>query len=507
MTQTEKVHFLEAFTNPRSVAFLGANEEVLKNMGAQQLLNLIDGRYKGRIYPIHLRLESVFGYKAYKKISDLPEVPDLAVVILPTRVIHQIFEEIGQFGVKNVVLVTAGFRETNNLKGEKELKEIANKYGFRFLGPNCIGFINTRCKIDENTHCILNCTLISYPLGSGNVSIISQSGTFASHTNFLLKERDLHLAKVFSVGNEANIDVCDCLEFLENDPDTDVILMYLEEIKRGRLFMELAKRTTKKKPIIAIYVGGTETGARAVSSHTGSMGGNEAIFNAVFKQTGILRVYNFEEWVDTAAVFSKTIPFGMIPKGNRLVIVTNSGGPAATMADMCSRMKIELPELSEELQKKLKENMPDTAQTCNPVDYTFNINPSVYYGTVPKILAKSDEIDAMICFGSYGRGFFNHGPVGTEILEKSKIFDSMSMLKDILDVTMPGTLRVMKRNQFPIVFINIVGPTDENFPVLNEMGFPTFQLEHQAIIAVKKLMEYGTYLRSIDKREGKQAAN
>ncbi len=504
MTETQKSHFLESFVNPRSIAFFGANEEILKNMGSQQLLNLIDGNYKGKIYPIHPRLDSVFGYKAYKKVSECPEVPDLAVIILPTRIVHEIFEELGQFGVKNVVLVTAGFRETNNLKGEKELKEIAKRYGFRFLGPNCIGFINTRCKIDSNTTCVLNCTYIHYPIAPGNVSIVSQSGTFASHTNFLLKERDLKFAKVFSVGNEANIDVCDCLEYLENDPETDVILMYLEEIKRGRIFKELAARITRKKPIIAIYVGGTACGARAVSSHTGSMGGNDAIFNAVFKQTGIVRVYNFEEWVDTAMLFSKTVPYGIIPRGNRLVIVTNSGGPAATMADMCSRLGIALPELSKELQAKLREHMPDTAQTCNPVDYTFNINPSVYYGTVPKILAKSDEIDAMICFGAYGKGFFDHGPIGVDLMKKAKVYESLDLLKEIVTPTVETTIKIMKKNQFPLIFINMVGLADENFVNLNQMGIPTFKLEHQAIIALKKLMEYGDYLRSLEKRDLKE---
>ena len=218
-------HFLESFVNPRAVAFYGANEELLTNMGAQQLLTLIDSGYQGNIYPIHLRLESVFGYKAYKKISDLPEVPDMAVVVLPTRVVHDIFEEMGQFGVKNVVLVTAGFRESDNLKGEKELVEIANKYGIRFLGPNCIGFINTRVVIPDKPNSMFNCTYVYYPLGEGNVSIASQSGTFACHTNLAVEDRDLNLAKVFSVGNEASIDLCDCLEYLEQDPQTEVIML------------------------------------------------------------------------------------------------------------------------------------------------------------------------------------------------------------------------------------------------------------------------------------------
>ena len=493
MTETQKMNFLEHFANPHSIAFFGANEEILKNMGSQQLLNLIDNGYKGNIYPIHLRLDNVFGLKAYKKINELPETPDLAIIILPTRIIHDIFEEIGQFGVKNVVLVTAGFRETQNLKGEAELKSIANKYGFRFLGPNCIGFINTECKSSSLITSILNCTYVYYPLEAGNVSIASQSGTFASHTNFLLEERNLRLAKVFSVGNEANIDICDCLEFFESDPQTEVILLYIEEIKKGKKFMELSRRITKKKPIIAIYVGGTAGGARAASSHTGSMGGNDAIFNAVFKQTGIIRVYNYEELVDTAMLFSKTVPLGAIPKSNRIVIVTNSGGPAATMADMTSRIGLKLPLLSNELQAKMKKFMPETAQTINPVDYTFTINPLNYYLTVPKLLAKSGEIDAIICFGAFGDGFFRHGEIGKKIIEERDAFANFRVLEELLVPTFESTKKLVEKTGVPIIFINLVGTSDKIFNILNKMGLPTYRLEHQAIKSIKKLMEYGEY--------------
>ncbi len=496
MSESQTVdHFLDSFVNPRSVAFFGANEELLKNMGAQQLLTLIDSGYQGPIYPIHPRLESVFGLKAYKKITDLPEVPDLAVIILPTRIIHEIFEEIGQFGVKNVVLVTAGFRETNNAKGEKELKEIAQKYGFRFLGPNCIGFINSRVVIPNKPDSMFNCTYVYYPLGQGNVSIASQSGTFACHTNLLLEERNLALAKAFSVGNEADIDICDCLEYFEQDPQTEIILLYLEEIKRGKKFRELARRITKKKPIIAIYVGGTVGGARAASSHTGSMGGNDSIFNAVFKQTGIIRVYSYEEWVDSASLFSKMVPLGAIPKGRRLAVITNSGGPAATTSDLSSRLGLNLPLFSEELQTNLRQYMPATGQTTNPVDYTFNINPANYYVQVPKVISKSGEVDAIICYGAFGDGFFQHGKIGMKIIEEKNLFAGFKMLEELMESILKDTLRTIKKTKVPIIFINLIGLPDRIFGELNRMGIPIFRFEHQAVKAMLKLVEYGESLQ------------
>ena len=190
----------------------------------------------------------------------------MAIVILPTKVVHDIFEERVN-SCKKCCVGHCGLLGIDNLKGEKELVEIANKYGIRFLGPNCIGFINTRVVIPDKPNSMFNCTYVYYPLGEGNVSIASQSGTVACHTNLAVEDRDLNLAKVFSVGNEASIDLCDCLEYLEQDPQTEVIMLYIEEIKRGKYFMELATRISKKKPIIAVYVGGSAGGARAVSTY------------------------------------------------------------------------------------------------------------------------------------------------------------------------------------------------------------------------------------------------
>jgi acyl-CoA synthetase (NDP forming) len=505
MTETPpQPHFLEFFLNPKSIAIYGANENLLGNMGSQQLLNIIDSGYKGKIFPIHLNLESVYEQKAYKSIKDLPEVPDLAVIILPAKIVPTIFEELGEVGVKNVVLVTAGFREVDNADGELELKKMAHKAGIRFMGPNCLGFINNNVRFSENPEdeCMLNITWVTYNLGPGNVSIASQSGTFAAHTNFLVSERDLNLNKALSIGNEGDIDICDALEYFEQDPFTEVILLYIEEIKRGRKFMELAKRITPKKPIIAMYVGGTEGGSRAVSSHTGSMAGNDQIFDAVFEQTGIVRVYTVEEFMDAGQLFSKMIPLGAIPRRKRLAIVTTGGGPAATMSDKASRIGLEIPEFSEKLKEKIKKLLPKTAQgsqASNPLDYTFTINPAVLYGTVPRLLAKSGEVDAIITYGAYGPAFFNFRGPGKEVMESPQNKKLVDVYMEFVEGAVEGCRRTVKKKKVPIIYINFIGEKDEVFRYLNKMGFPTFRLPHQAVQAVYNLMKYGEFLNKYEK--------
>ncbi|MHA1340524.1 MAG: acetate--CoA ligase family protein [Promethearchaeota archaeon] len=502
-------HFLEDFLNPKSIAIYGANENLLGNMGSQQLLNMIDNGYKGKIYPIHLKLEKVWGLKAYKKIADIPETPDLAIVILPTKIVPQIFHEIGQKGVKNVVLVTAGFRETENSRGEAELKEIAKKYGFRFMGPNCLGFQNIHTKYlkNSNEECILNFTWVNYQTEPGNVSIASQSGTFASHINFLMKERDLNMSKCLSIGNEADIDICDCLEYFEQDPTTEVILLYIEEIKRGRKFFELVKRISPKKPIVALYVGGSEGGARAVSSHTGSMAGNDNIFNGLFEQTGIIRVYSLEELMDVAAALSKLVRIKAIPKGNRITIVTNAGGPGATMADRASRLGLKIPEFSEELQEKLKKFLPHTAQSkqaSNPLDYTFSIDPTTFFKRVPEILAKSGEVDAMVCYGAFGPAFFSYQNFGQEVLKKPEIQKLIQLYTQMFEAAVDSAKRIPKKYKFPIFYINPIGYfKDDIIDYLNKKGFLVFRYPHEAVVTMNYIMKYGQFLKKQKKFNSK----
>jgi acyl-CoA synthetase (NDP forming) len=502
------VHFLEQFVNPKSVVIYGANNELLTTMGTVQLLHLVDNGFKGNIYPIHLKLDTVLGLPAYKSLKDVPEVPDLAIIILRTDIVPQILTELAEKGTKNVVIVTAGFREQNNLTGEQQLKDIAAKYGMKFLGPNCIGFLNTHVSYDGGqTKSTFNCTYGTYFGKPGNVSIASQSGTFTCHTFMISQERDLHLSKAFSVGNEAVIDICDCLEYLGEDPTTDVICLYIEELKRGRRFIELAKQISPKKPIIAVYVGGSEGGSRAVSSHTGSMAGNNQIFDAVFKQTGIIRVSCMEEMFDLATLMSKYIPNNVIPKGRRVAIVTNAGGPGATMSDRASKLGLILPRFSDKLQSELRKYVAPTAAVANPVDYTFQINPELFFGTIPNIICKSGEVDAFICYGAFGMKFFDFLEFGSKILEQDSVKQKLAIVKELGEAGVETGRRVPKKTKVPIVYVNLLGVADADFVRLNENGLVTFKMPHQAVVAMHHFIEYGIYREKIYTQQKQLVAN
>lgn len=393
-----KEHFLHGFLNPKSVAFYGANNKG-SSLAAIQIMNLIKSGYDGHIYPIHLTLEAVMGFKAYKTIADVPEIPDLVVIVLPAKIVPQIFKECGIKGVKRIILISGGFRELiedrkNDLT--EEIIKIAYQYGIRFIGPNCLGVFNNWYS-NETDNKAFN-TAIWENLKKGKFSIASQSGTLSSHIWFDPENIDFGLSKSLSIGNEADIDIVDCLEYYSKDKDTEIIGLYIEELKRGKKFIELAKEISPIKPIIAIYVGGSKAGNRALQSHTGSLAGDSKIFDAVFKEAGIIRTDYVQEFLDIALICSN----GILPKGNRVGIITNSGGPGAMIANNAEKHGLLVPEFSNSLQEKLKDNLPNTASFKNPVDCTFDMDLPYFYITLPEILMKSGEIDAIIQYGVVG---------------------------------------------------------------------------------------------------------
>jgi acyl-CoA synthetase (NDP forming) len=259
-------HFLHDFLNPASIAIYGANNTFGTTMGTMLLLSIINSNFKGKIFPIHLRLDIVLSHKAYKKISDVPEIPDLVILVLPPNVVPQVFKECGEKGVKKIVLISGGFRE---LVGDRkntlteEIIEIANYYGIRFTGPNCLGLYNSWIYPEGNGKFNMMMMMGEDHLKRSKFSIASQSGTLASQLWLDPEYPDFKAGKSISLGNEANIDLVDFLEYFKDDNETEVIGLYIEEIKRGKKFIQLAKEITPKKPIITIYGGGSEAGNRA----------------------------------------------------------------------------------------------------------------------------------------------------------------------------------------------------------------------------------------------------
>ncbi|MDY7031141.1 MAG: CoA-binding protein [Thermodesulfobacteriota bacterium] len=382
---------LDKIFSPESVVFLGPSNK-MTNMATGQLLTTMSGGFKGEIFIVHPKEERVLGIKTYSQLADLPKPVDLAVMALPTRIVAQTLIECGEKGIKRVIISSAGFREVGREgeKLEKEITKIADRYGIRFIGPNCIGV----CNMEEGL-----CTTWFVPQKSGHVSLVSQSGTYISHTMPYLSRLGFGIAKTISVGNEANIDIVDCLEYLGDDSQTKAIALYIEGIKRGKEFIDIARMVTQKKPVVALYVGGSEAGARSGASHTGALSGPDKIFNGIFKQCGILRAGTLEDLYDWTWALA-TQP---LPKGRRIAILSNSGGPATSMADTCTKRGMEVPEFSTDLQKNIKDFTFPWASSINPIDLTFNLGDvTPFYKNIPEILLNSPEVDGVLVYGVFG---------------------------------------------------------------------------------------------------------
>ena len=483
-------HFLHDIMHPKSIAFYGANNKTA-SMGSSQFMNVIIGEFKGKIYPIHLKLDSVMGFKAYKSINELPETPELVVIVIPPKNVIQVFEECGEKGVKSIILGSGGFRE---MAGERvnnfteEILEIADKYGIRFIGPNCLGFYNNWIYPEDDSK-ILN-TSIWAKIKRGNVSIASQSGTLSSHIFFDPETIDFGLSKSISVGNEANIDIVDCLEYFKQDDKTDVIGLYIEEIKRGKEFLKLAKQISPTKPIFAIYAGGSEVTNRAIKSHTGSMAGNAKIYDTAFKKAGIIKTELVEEFIDLAMVFSK----GIIPKGKRLGIITNSGGPGTMIANHAEKKGLIVPEFSQSLQAKLKSMTTNTASHSNPLDLTFDRGVNNLYVTFPKVLMKSGEIDVIIIYGA-----FDVHAMGEYFLQNENIRNNVDFGADIPEISQMAqafitpTLKASRRYSIPMFYVNTNSSSGPWAKAMRECGANVFQLWDRPVRCIAKLCEYGEY--------------
>ncbi len=387
MLQSMKESPLYPILNPASIAFYGASNNFTA-MGTTQLNNLRSLGFRGALYPIHPKLDEVQGIKAYRSVLALPETPDLAVMVLPTHIVPQMVEECGRKGIKHVIIVSGGFNEVGGegvaLQGR--IVDIARQYDMRFLGPNCIGVVNPSHK--------LNTTFFPYTISPGFIGMASQSGSFVTQMFDYLGRFGLGFSAAVSVGNEADMDIVDCLEYLAACPNTRVIALYIEAIRRGRAFLETARDITPHKPIVAFYVGGSDAGKRAGFSHTGAMAGPDPLYDGVFRQSGIIRARSIEELFDFCWVLGAC----PAPDGNRVIIQTHSGGPGAAAADACGRAGLALPSLSTATREKLAPFIPHTASMNNPVDLTFTKNPLDYFHEIPKTLLEAQETDGLMIY-------------------------------------------------------------------------------------------------------------
>ncbi|EEB72927.1 Acetyl-CoA synthetase (ADP-forming) alpha chain [Thermococcus sp. AM4] len=372
---------LDYFFRPKGIAVIGASNDPMK-LGYEVFKNL--KKYKdGKVYPVNVKDEVVQGVKAYKNVKDIPDEVDLAIIVVPKRFVKQSIVDCGEKGVKGAVIITAGFGETGEegKKEERELVEIAHRYGMRLIGPNCVGVMNT--------HNDMNATFIM-DAKKGSIAFVSQSGALGAGIVYKTVKEGIGFSKFISVGNMADLDFAELMEYLADTEEDKAIALYIEGIKDGRKFIEVAKKATRKKPVIALKAGKSESGARAASSHTGSLAGSWKIYEAAFKQSGVLIAETIDDMLSMARAFTQPLP-----KGKRVAIMTNAGGPGVLTADQIDKRGLKLADLEEKTIEELRSFLPPMAAVKNPVDMIASARGEDYYRTA-KLLLQDPNVDMLI---------------------------------------------------------------------------------------------------------------
>lgn len=383
-THGKGVKLLESLFNPSSVAVVGASEKPGK-VGRVVLENILASGYAGKVFPVNPSHESVMGLPCHPSVSALPETPELAVIIVPAPAVQSVIEECGQRGVRGAVIISAGFKESGRegYRREAELRLAAEKYDMRVLGPNCLGLADTYTPI--------NATFATRAPARGRVAFMSQSGALCTAVLSMSEEYGLGFSRFISLGNKMDIDESDMLEVLEADASTSVISAYLEGVSNGKRFLEVASRVSRTKPVVVFKAGITQAGARAVSSHTGTLAGSENAYVAAFLRCGVVRAETVEELYALSRGFSSQSP----PKGTNVAVVTNAGGPGIITSDALERSGLSLAALGEETTQRLREGLPEAASVYNPVDVLGDAGEDRYRLAVERVLA-DPGVDALI---------------------------------------------------------------------------------------------------------------
>jgi len=375
---------LDNFFEPDSVAVIGASREAGK-VGYEVVKNLLINEFQGNIYPINPKTNEILGLKSYPSILNVEDRIGLAVLVVPSQFIMSVIEDCGKKGIDSLIIITAGFKESGSdgARLEHDLAKRAKELNIRVLGPNCLGLIDTGSK--------LNASFAPGMPIKGKIAFFSQSGALGTAIlDWSIKE-NIGFSKFVSLGNKMDINEADLLNVLADDPETNVILGYIEGVKNGRLFMDAAYEATKKKPVVIVKSGSTAAGARAASSHTGTLAGSDNAFQAAFKQCGILRASTIEALFDYALVLA----YQDLPRNNRLAILTNAGGPGIIAADACEKSELTMASFQQETIESLRSSLPSTAAIYNPVDVIGDAKADRYLSAL-KALRNDKNTDALL---------------------------------------------------------------------------------------------------------------
>lgn len=456
---------LNALFYPRSIAVIGASRQP-GSVGHSLLANIIDSRFQGIVYPVNPKAKGILGIKCYRNVIEIPDVVDLAVVVVPSQFVPEILEECGKKHIKGAIVISAGFKEIGGegIELEKRIQQIIRKYNISLIGPNCLGVINT----DPDSS--MNATFATKISKEGNIAFLSQSGALCVAVLDYAQEANIGFSKFISMGNKAGITENELLLYLKNDPKTDVILMYLEDLSNGREFMQIAREITSSpanpKPIIALKAGRTLLGARAASSHTGSLAGSDKVYDAIFNQCGVLRGDTLEEIFDYVRAFSSQ----PLPKGKNVAIITNSGGPGILATDSCIRYGLNIANFHPGTVKNLKKILPPTASLNNPVDMIAEAKHEQYEASLREILNDNNVHSAIIIL------------TATPFTDVKKI--ALTIVK------------VAKESKKPIVccFLGVFDISG-GIRILEENGIPDYKFPESAARVLSEMTQFTLWLR------------
>ena len=367
---------------PDAVAVIGASPEEGK-IGNSVMKNLINGGYQGEIYPIHPRADEILGRRCYTSVTDVPSQVDIAIFCIPARFVAGVLAEVGEKGIPGAVLIPSGFAEVGEDALQQEVVRVAREHNVRLMGPNIYGFYYTHKNL-----CATFCTPYDE---KGAVALSSQSGGVGMAIIGFSRSAKMGVSAIVGLGNKADIDEDDLLTFFEQDPNTQVVAMHVEDLKDGRAFAEVAKRVSRSKPVVVLKAGRTAMGARAARSHTGALAGNDAVYDSVLRQSGVIRARNLNDMLE----FARGLQALPTPQGENVVIVTGAGGSGVLLSDACVDHGLQLMTMPADLDAAFKAFIPPFGASGNPIDITGGEPPSTYRNTI-KLALDDPRIHALI---------------------------------------------------------------------------------------------------------------
>jgi acetyl coenzyme A synthetase (ADP forming)-like protein len=433
-----KAEQLKTIFAPRSVAVIGASAKP-QSLGRAVFANLLFATYGGCVYPINTKAKSVLGVRAYPSVLDVPDEVDLAVVLVPAGMVPQVLKDAGRKGCKGAVVISAGFKEIGGEGAELELQlqEIAQSYGMAVIGPNCFGVINTDPAVSLNATFSRN-----FPL-MGKIAFISQSGAVGVAALEYAAGEKIGFSKFVSIGNKVDCHENHLLEALADDPMTDVILLYVEDLEDPKGFINLAQRISENKPILAVKSGRTTEGAKAAASHTGALSGSDDVYDSLFAQCGVLRVETLEELFRFGIAFANQ----PLPRGRRLAIVTNAGGPGIMATDAAVRHGLELASVTPKTKSILQAHLPPTVSLNNPIDLIGDAGEARYQLAMQAVLA-DDNVDGVIVI-CVPQMMTNLEATSTIIAQQAKFSDKPVFAVYMATGNIEDSLRILEEAQIP----------------------------------------------------------